>query len=172
MGVLPQMVGVLPTYGARRPFLCKIYKVILFLWYYVFHNENICMSRIRDVFGYELVSKSFIHWLSRYDHEFLGWASCPTLPYQLMSRRRKRPHRKYEIRKLYCLLHRHVVHQGYMQQSYYRQHTTIQYIELNKRRLVCKARKRLGNNLRFYDTWEDVVLTLSFWLCVQVATTT
>ena len=39
------------------------------------------MSRIRGVFGYELVSKNFIHWLSKYEHEFLGWASCPTLPY-------------------------------------------------------------------------------------------
>ena len=82
MGVLPQMVGVLPTYGTRRPFLCKIYKVVLFLKYHVFHNENICMSRIRGVFGYELVSKSFIHWLYRYEYGFLGWASCPTLPYK------------------------------------------------------------------------------------------
>ena len=40
------------------------------------------MSRIRGVFGYELVSKNFIHWLPKYEHEFLGWASCPTLPYQ------------------------------------------------------------------------------------------
>ena len=39
------------------------------------------MSRITCVFGYELVSKSFIHWLSKYEHKFLGWASCPTLPY-------------------------------------------------------------------------------------------
>ena len=98
------MVGVLPTYGARRPFLCKIYNVVLFLKYHVFHNENICMSRIRGVFGYVLVSKSFIHWLSRYEHEFLGWASCPTLPYlcalpSVSSKRRgsyspaKRPYR-------------------------------------------------------------------------------
>ena len=41
------------------------------------------MSRIRGVFGYELISKNFIHWLSKYEHEFLGWASCPTLPYSL-----------------------------------------------------------------------------------------
>ena len=39
------------------------------------------MSRIWGVFGYELVSKNFIHWLLKYEHEFLGWASCPTLPY-------------------------------------------------------------------------------------------
>ena len=39
------------------------------------------MSRIRGVFGYKLVSKSFIHLLSKYENEFLGWASCPTLPY-------------------------------------------------------------------------------------------
>ena len=40
------------------------------------------MSKIRGVFGYELVSKSFIHWLSKYKHAFLGCACCPTLPYQ------------------------------------------------------------------------------------------
>ena len=39
------------------------------------------MSRIRGVFDYDLVSKSFMYWLSKYEHEFLGWASCPTLPY-------------------------------------------------------------------------------------------
>ena len=38
--------------------------------------------------------------------------------------------RKYEIRKLYCLLYRHVVHKDYMQQSYYRQHITIHRAKL------------------------------------------
>ena len=32
------------------------------------------MSRIRGVLGHELVSKISIHWLSKYEHEFLGWA--------------------------------------------------------------------------------------------------
>ena len=39
------------------------------------------MSRIRGVLGHELIPKISIHWLSKYEHEFLGWASCPTLPY-------------------------------------------------------------------------------------------
>ena len=44
-GVLPQRVGLLPL-------LCKIDKVVLFLWYHIFYDENIGISRIRRVFGH------------------------------------------------------------------------------------------------------------------------
>ena len=58
-------------------------KVALFLRYHIFHNENVCKARIQGVFGHELISKSFIHWLLRYEPGFLGWASCPMLPYSV-----------------------------------------------------------------------------------------
>ena len=42
-------------------------------------DAHFCVKFINS--GHELVSKISIHWLSKYEHEFLGWASCPTLPY-------------------------------------------------------------------------------------------
>ena len=74
-------VGVLPTYGARRPFLIKNIKVVLNLQYHIFYQENICRAEIWRAFDYKSISKSFIHWLLRYEPRFLGWASCPMLPY-------------------------------------------------------------------------------------------
>ena len=81
MGVLPHGVGVLPTYGTRRPFLAKNNNVVLFLQYHVFYQENLCIPKIWRVFGFRSFSRSFIHWLLRYETRFLEWASCPTLPY-------------------------------------------------------------------------------------------
>ena len=61
--------------------LCKMFKVVLFLCYHIFYVVNICISRNRFVFGYGSVSKSFVHWLSRYEPAFIGWPPCPMLLY-------------------------------------------------------------------------------------------
>ena len=85
MGVLPHGVGVLPTYGARRTFLVKNINVVLNLQYHIFYQENICIAKIWRAFDYKSISKSFIHWLLRYEPRFLGWASCPMSPYPVNS---------------------------------------------------------------------------------------
>ena len=75
----PKWWAFCPHMGQDAHFCVKFIKS--FYFYHIFHDENICMSRIRGVLGHELVSKISIHWLSKYEHDFLGWASCPTLPY-------------------------------------------------------------------------------------------
>ena len=65
----------------KTPILGKHNNVILFLRYHIFYQENICMSRIWGAFGYRPISKSFIHWLLRYEPRFLEWGWCPMLPY-------------------------------------------------------------------------------------------
>ena len=67
--------------SGRLPLLCKIYVVVLFLWYPIYYDENIGISRIRCVFGHGTILKSFIHWLLRYEPAILGWAYCPMLPH-------------------------------------------------------------------------------------------
>ena len=42
---------VLSTGLRNKPRLSQIYKVVLFLWYHMFYHENVCISRIRCVFG-------------------------------------------------------------------------------------------------------------------------
>ena len=76
-----QGVGVLPTYGAKRPFWGKNENFVLFLKYHMFLKKKLCPARIWRAFGYISISKSFIDWLLRYEPRFLGWASGPTLPY-------------------------------------------------------------------------------------------
>ena len=73
--------GRFATYGARRPFLVKNINVVLYLQYHIFYPENICIANIWRAFDYKSISKSFIHCLLRYEPRFLGWASCPMLPY-------------------------------------------------------------------------------------------
>ena len=53
---------------------------------YILRQIYICIyiiyiSIIRCVFGHGSVSKSFNHCFLRYEPVFLGWASCPVLPY-------------------------------------------------------------------------------------------
>ena len=53
---------------------------------YHFSFDYVCSSAImyirdNDVFGHGSVSKSFNHCFLRYEPAFLGWTSCPMLPY-------------------------------------------------------------------------------------------
>ena len=49
--------------GGRLALSSEIDEVVSVLWYHTFYDENICISRIRRVFGHGSISKSFINWL-------------------------------------------------------------------------------------------------------------
>ena len=70
-----------PHMGQNAHFWPKIIMSFHFYNIMYFTKKKFCIPKIWQALGYRSFSKIFIHWLLRYETRFLGWASCPTLPY-------------------------------------------------------------------------------------------